>query len=144
MLGKALEINKEVSNMDFSHMYSSHHYALGAFLLKARIANLRRVLKIAFLPLAFWKKILNNRKTRTRLASEVASFRRSWQLTTLPRRQWDRWFNIFEKWNCIILTYERQKYSKKNHQFEQRYNFSKTNFKPCNIKDTSLDSILLP
>ena len=28
MLGKALEVNKEVSNMDFSHMYGTHHYAL--------------------------------------------------------------------------------------------------------------------
>ena len=28
ILGKALELNKELSNMDFSHMYSRHHYLL--------------------------------------------------------------------------------------------------------------------
>ena len=27
-LGKALELNKELSNMDFSHMYSRHHFLL--------------------------------------------------------------------------------------------------------------------
>ena len=28
ILGKALEVNKELSNMDFSHMYSRHHFQL--------------------------------------------------------------------------------------------------------------------